>query len=485
MPTPDMTDFTRQLKARVSSARDRVADAKRDGAGSHRLLGYDVNGIQEYITANSRPIAMRGASMLITEFDAQQSKAGALFAGGGRGLFLVTEKRAKELLVELPRAYAERTVTGVLAAAAVPWGTDERAALQWLKLELQRAKDEARAPSDDLPGAKGEQCARCRMHIATTLHAFSNEREPERVCLRCDTITKQGRRSSDAADQHGLSLASLFKPGEKTGFVAAISADGNNMGRLFDALDTLEATAAMSAAVAWLFASAHEAAIAAAGVSEREYIAPISGGDDIRVFLAPRYVERYVRTLARTIEDGANSFGDLSGALRGDAVKLAKTIGVGIGVTVAGDKTSASWMLQRAHDLERSAKKRCLEGHRSAVDYAWVSTGEAYLDGASSRREGRGDRRPIPLDGVRWEAMVKHTRALAEVPASQRSVIARQRSMSDVEFANLFRYQVARSPKWQSWYADIGSDWRDARRVIDDMPDAAMLDLLRIMEGSR
>lgn len=481
MAPHDLNGFTRDLAVKLRSARDGVAAAKRQVGGSLRLVGYDVNGIQEYITANSRPIAMRGASSLISDFDLQQGDAGALFAGGGRGLFLVPEERAKWLLSELPNAFARATVTGVLAVAAVPWGSDEKATLQWLKLALQRAKDEARAPDDELPGAKQQQCSRCRMHAATENHAFKGERETERVCRRCDVITERGRKGLEKDDQHGLSLASL----SAGTYFAAISADGNNMGRLFDALDTLEATAAMSAAVAWLFEFAHKAAIAETGVSDRGYIAPISGGDDIRVFIAPEHVERYVRTLARTIEEGSNRFGNLDGALRGDAIELAREIGVGVGVAVAGNTTSASWMLQRAHDLERAAKTRCLEGHRSAVDYVWVTTGEAYLDGASSRRELTRDRRPIPLDGKAWESLVKHTRAFAEVPASQRSVVARQTSTSREEFANLFRYQVARSPKWQTWYADIGSDWRDSARVIADMPDAAMLDLLRILGGSR
>lgn len=464
------------LEAVVSKARARVEAILAKASPSSQLVGYDVNGIQEYVTANSRPIAMSGASLLITKFDEETGRRdGALFAGGGRGLLLVSEQDAARLLNELPSLYEAATVTGVLTIAAVPWDAQRaRASLQWLKLRLQSAKDTARRPYDPLPDSKGAQCRRCRAYKG--VREYSAGDEMELVCARCERVTEHGQHDNN---QRGLSLVDF----SEQGYVAAISADGNTMGSLFDSLHTLESVAVVSEAVKWLFEKAHQDALSAAQVSPEQYVAPITGGDDIRIFLGPSRVEPYVRTLSERIEKEARSFRDLGGALAPETADRLSKIGIGVGVVVAGDKMSASWMLQRAHDLERSAKKKCLNGSRSAVDFVWVSSGEAYIDGASSRREAGRDSRPLSLDGP-WGDYVHKTRKLGDVPAKQRAMVAERRLMSKEEFDNLFRYQVARSLQWQSWYKAIGSDWTDREKVIADIPDAGMLDLLRILGAS-
>lgn len=467
-----------ELAACVHEARDKVRRVL-DGCGPDAcLVGYDVNDIQGYVTANSRPVAMLGASHLIANFDeTQRKRADCLFAGGGRGMFLVSAQQAKERVASLPGEFVEATECGVLAAAAVPFTREtQRASLQWLKMRLHVAKDEAAPPSDARPQRKSEQCPRCRLRKATTLVIAGGEEE--QVCAACAKVTEAGREEARRRGTLGLSLVEL----SDRGIVAAVSADGNNMGALFDALETLEAVAAMSVAVARIFKHAHEDALHTAAVDRRKVVAPVTGGDDIRAFFGARHTADYVGALAAGIEGRAAKLGNLDGALSHEAARRAARMGVGVGVVIAADKSSATWMLQRAHDLERSAKRVCApEGYRSAVDFRWSSVGEAWIDHAPAPHH-RSDQRPVSLASDPWNKYLRKVRALGEVPSSQRAVIHERAGQGEAEFNNAFRYQVARSEAWRRWYAETDGDWRDAARVIAHAPDAGMLELLRTME---
>jgi hypothetical protein len=457
--------------------------AAREAAGSAAwLVGYHVNGIQEYVTANRRPVAMEGASALIKGFDDTQREhqRGVVFTGGGRGLFLVDSDEAARLVEELPRAYLKETVSGVLATARVPWSEVKAAdTLRWLRRKLESSKDSARRPVDDPPSCKQNQCDRCREYRAIKRREVGKGEE-EHICRRCLKITEIGREKR--GDERGQSLAEL----SSSGFIAAISADGNNLGDLFASLHTLEQTAAVSEAIGAIFQHAHEAAIKPVG--KPLHVAPVTGGDDIRVFMPPEHVEGYVSTLVREVEQGGKCISDVGETLdlNPNQRALFAELGVGIGVVVAGDKTSASWLMTLAHTLERSAKTVCRPGTkdhaRSALDFAVLTTDEAFVEGVPTRVRGDRGRRPISLEEGTWRKYVHDTRLLANVPAGQRAVLAERAAIEPEEFDNLFRYQVARSEAWQAWYAAIGSDWMNPERVINDCPDASMLEFLRFLK---
>lgn len=462
---------------------ERLRRAREAAGNSPWLVGYDVNAIQEYVTANSRPVAMYGASQLIKSFDAEQLRApGTIFAGGGRGLLMLNHADAKECVETLPGKYAERTVGGVLATAKVPWDESKSgASLRWLRLALENAKDAASRPTDVAPRGKRDQCERCRVFRAVERRHVADE-ETEFICARCAATTATGR------DEHNnrQSLVELSEDGK----IAAISADGNNLGELFDSLDTLAATAAVSEAVREVFRHAHAAALARSG--DKRHVAPITGGDDIRVFIAPSAVADYVYTLAREVERGAETLGDLDGILRADQRRRFASLGVGVGVVVAGDRTSASWLMERAHKLERSAKSLCRPEKnggrgrvRSALDFAVLTTDEAFSEGNAAAAREAGDPRPLALDEATWLPFLARVRALREVPSAQRAVLAESRNLGAEEFANLFLYQVARSRKWQAWYESIGVRWSNRDEVLKNRPDGATVEFLRVLGGAR
>jgi hypothetical protein len=461
----------------ITYARAQLADARRHAGADARLVAYDINGIQEYVTANSRPRAMRGASALITDFDARaRSLPGALFAGGGRGLLLAPAADARRLCGALVADFRQASHVGSVAAASAPYDpAAERRSLQRLRLALDDAKDAADAPADDVPPSKEAQCERCRRYRRVGTRPAGNV--TEHLCARCLATTDRGA----TEDGRGLSLVELVEVGgvARANHVAAISADGNNLGALFAALDSLESTVAVSLAVSHLFAAAHKAALGACGCGA-SYVDAVTGGDDLRVFLAPWHALPYAKRLAEEVAARADAADAALAPVLPAGARL-RGLGVGIGVLAADVKSPASRMIERAHDLELAAKAHCLRTkERSAIACAWSTTDDAF------RAAAHDPRVTAYALGPAWDDAVARARALAAVPSAQHAVLAERRTMAPDEFANLFRYQVARSDAWQGWYDAVGASWRDPAALMERAPsldDLALLRFLRDPEG--
>lgn len=446
----------------------RVKGAIRLAGEGAWLVGYDINGIQELVTASNRPIAMRGASKAIAGFD-QQVSSGALsvFAGGGRGIELApSADDARKRVDDLVRTFREATHSGVLAAEAVPFRRDLPAAsLAWLRRKLENAKDAASRPGGRLPADREGECVDCN-----ALHADADlevKGEIRRVCARCSLLIATARDAGGAS--HSLTEFARNRR------LAAISADGNNLGPFFASLGSLEETAVASEAVSDIFRAAHEEAKRRLG--SLKVLAPVTGGDDIRVFLAPEGVLTYVEALVRGVESGAAAAGDLGGVLSRAAAAAFARMGVGVGAVVAGDHYPAARLMVQAHALEVSAKTICraADGARSAFDFAILTSGEARLGPERSQA--------LSLDETSWKAALRTASALRKVPSAQRAVLAERRSLaSDEEFENLFLYQVARWKKWQAWFDACGVDWRD-RAAIRSQLRGLRVDLLDLLPG--
>lgn len=445
------------------------------------LVGYDINGIQELVTASNRPIAMRGASQAIKDFDAQCREATpmSVFAGGGRGVELApSEAAARERIQSLISSFHEKTHGGVLAADAVPYRHDAQgASLSWLGRKLESAKDAARRPGGDLPLDKDSQCADCNAFRAK--ESVASGGEDRHVCSRCILWIKTARGTGEAS-QSLLAFARNRR-------IAAISADGNNFGAFFASLTSLEEMAAASEAVASFFREAHEAALRK--IEPLQALSPVTGGDDIRVFVAPAGVLPYVEALVRGVEERASRAGELGGLLPKARAQALARIGVGVGAVVAGDHYPAARLMAYAHDMERSAKAICRTDtdkpdktlpaaeSRSAFDFTIISSGDGFVDEERPL--------PIPLDETTWARVLHNIQALRRVPTTQRAVLAERRSLpSSEEFDNIFCYQVARSPKWQDWCKDCKVDWTD-RVALREHIRNTRVDLLDLLPPER
>ena len=456
--------------------RTRVEEAIRLAGAGAWLIGYDINAIQELVTASNRPITMRGASQAIKDFDASNCKGRpmSIFAGGGRGVELAcSEAEARARVEHLKEAFSSETHGGVLAADTVPYRRDPPgASLTWLRRKLEIAKDAALKPGGKLPLNKEGQCEDCNaLHADQRLHGKEKVRL---VCSRCFLLTGKARGTGEVSQP--------LNEFASDGRIAAISADGNNFGVFFASLNSLEQMAVASEAVADMFREAHEEAVQR--IAPFRVLAPVTGGDDIRAFLAPEAVLDYVEALVRGVERRAGGAGNLGGVLTLAQAQAFSRIGVGVGAVVAGDHYPAARLMEHAHELERSAKAICgvatgarkdasSAGARSAFDFAILTSGDAQL----------GVERPSPVSmeaGV-WAPALESARALRKVPGAQRAVLAERATLPSVEeFENLFRYQIARSRNWQEWFNVCGVDWTNHTAVREHLRRVRvdLLDLL-------
>lgn len=472
-----------------ASIRERIASARARAGDNPVLLGYDANGIQALITASSRPLAMLGVSTTIAGFDdwARRSVS-AVFAGGGRGIELLPHTAATQRAHELTRKFRDDTYGGVLATAFVPLADrNERASLRWLRQRLELAKDQCPPVGEDcdersFPRSKAEQCDDCGEHRRALLPGHMNH-ERKAICRRCHAMVLAGRENARDLDEKVQSLLDLVPEGRR---VAALSLDGNNLGAVFDRLETLEATAAFSEALGQLFKASAERARDALRDRHRrnqgryrnnKLVSLATGGDDLRIFLVDTDLVNYVDAFIRALHDGADKLG-----ARGGHFAPFQSFGVGIGAVVADPHLPAKRLMDYAHTLERSAKRVCRSrpegghGARSALDFAVLTAGEASI--ADPLERNAEDGRPIHLDD-KWRELCERARRLGRVPSAQLALLRDAQSSDPAEFANLLRYQVARSTAWQQFYGE--HEWRDGNKVFEQQPRPVHLDLLHIL----
>jgi hypothetical protein len=266
----------------------------------------------------------------------------------------------------------------------------------------------------------------------------------------------------------------------ENGRIAVISADGNNLGALFDSLRGLVELAVVSEAVAAIFQRAHEEALSRIPTDQR--VPLMTGGDDVRAFLPPSAVLTYVETLVEVIESMASDHARAIGSRTStETAKLLGDLGIGIGAVIANVYYPAWRLMDHAHVLERSAKAACYaHGWRSGFDFAVVTT-EDSMTVEPDRTPAARDIRPLRPRTDEWHAALRNARALARIPSAQLGVLAAGQILGDAELGNALRYQVARSSAWQGWYTTCGIDWRNPAAVLEHRPDRGSLELARLL----
>lgn len=462
---------------------DRVTHAVAAAGADPWLIGYDANGIQELIAACGRPISMRGASEAILAFDAETRKSTlTIFAGGGRGIILArSENEAHTAVRTLVDRFREITRGGVMAACTVPLkrgGDAEAQSIRWLRHRLDIEKDAARPPGGILPDTKEIECAYCRGYRGT--QPRKRDDQVEMVCARCDAMLERGRSSGQQRGRRRGEMSRSIADIAESDRIAAISADGNNLGALFESLRSLVELAAVSEAVAAIFARAHENALACAAVDKR--VPLMTGGDDVRAFIPPSAALAYVATLVEGVESGASDYARaIRDLISSETADRLDGLGVGIGAVIANVYYPAWRLIDHAHTLERSAKTACYAlGWRSAFDFAIVTT-EDSMNVEPDRTPGTHDIRPLQPRTTEWHDALRNAEALARIPSAQLGVLADGHTLDDAELGNVLRYQVARSNAWQAWYTTCGVDWRDPVAVLERRPDRGSLELARLL----
>ena len=461
-------------EAEIHKIRNRVQGAMQGAGKEPFLYGYDVVGIQQFIGSRGRPIAMHGASQAVKDVDGQNNSFPlSVFSGGGRGIGLAQSEHEATERGNLLRSL-HRKAGGVLATAQIPFARQaERSSILWLRAQLEQAKDEASAPPGVLPPDKASQCETCALFCAEQTVQYDDQ--TRRICQFCWHALQHGRQSNAALRKSLIELSPRH-------LIAAVSGDGNHMGRFFDTLETLEQYAIASAAIQQVFAAAHATATKKLAFPS---VPMITGGDDIRIFVAVEDVVSYVTALVTAIEDNAqNAAAAIARYLPTAASEQLRSLGIGIGVLIAPDKHPASLLLEYVHLLEESAKAICQQTHeegqkpaRSAMDLELLTSRDAFVNGRPTR--SHPDCRPFRMES--WEEHHRRATALRAVPSSQVAALATASTMDDTEFRNLFRYQVARNKEWQQYFQKIQIDWRRGEDLDRNRPDPGILALYRVM----
>jgi hypothetical protein len=441
-----------EVRSKVARAREGVR-----GRGA-RLLGFEAVEIQRFVASSTRPIAMQGACEALKGFDERnEARAETIFAGGARGLMLVPAEGMDARIAELRRDFAARTEGLSLAIADVPFdATDperEAASLRWLWLAQRTAHDALPPERIDLAAFRGTACADCNARPGEVASPKPEAAPDEMVCRRCDALVKQGRKEQ-YAKMGRWTLEDVSQ--SEGGLVAVVSADGNRLGQFFRALGSLEALRAGSRLISGIFAAAHRAALDRAG--NAKHIAPVTGGDDIKVFLPPTAALEYVGALMTGVEEHGRHAGDVGGILAGDPARRLADLGIGVGLLIAPFHVPAPRLVDLAHELEDEAKRR--SAGRSAVCFT------------VQRNDGVQDERDHDTAGAeRWPELVRQARLLRDmVPPGQRAAASAAWELQDAERDNQLLWQIARSREWKAWYQACGVDWgvrKSALRLLD------------------
>lgn len=505
MPSVSILPDPEGLRRRVEQAVERLVN--RDGPLT--LIGYDANGIQQYVT-RAKPLPyMRGASQQIIDFDRRQSQENdCLFAAGGRGRLLVRGEwdgpAITRRLDALRTRFAQDTGGEVLATGAVPFDPSRpREAMAHLAARLEIVKDAAPPPRHTTLGAPTfEHCAVChRRPVAEGCFWWFGQNKNVRACTTCDAIIRRGNWSADRRHERGKTLEDLSVINR----VAVVSADGNQMGDLFRSMTSLVDSIVASQAVSDVFQGALKAALHDTGVGPEARVTPVVGGDDIRLFIGPEHVfdviERLVGHLESTVDRCARALG-----FPPEVADHFARIGIGIGCVIGPETHPASLAIAQAHALEVSAKAHGRRGgYRSAIDFIHLRSGDELIEGVHRSCHPLGISSFIGRDDE-FATARRAAAALVEVPASQRNSLIREMDRAwdadaedeerrraeqegrepvrplDPELGNLLRYQVARSPKWQAWYDALGVDWTDGDAVARSAPTHAMLEMARLLD---
>jgi hypothetical protein len=467
---------------------DRVARAVTAAGATPWLVGYDANGIQELITASGRPISMRGASEAILAFD-KEVNGGELpiFGGGGRGVVLTrsrddAERRQRALVAR----YRALTRGGVMATCAVPLargGDAEAQSIRWLRHQLELAKDAALPPAGDLPDTKDAECAYCRGYRGS--RPRRRDEQIDLVCVQCDAMLERGRGIGRQPGERVGEMSESIADIATDEWIAMISADGNNLGALFESLGSLVELAVVSEVVAASFRDAQKGALVP--IPEGKRLTLMTGGDDIRAFLRPGDLLRYVPTLVEAVESAAASHVRAAGGLLSAQVaEHLGHLGIGIGAVVAHVYYPARRLAEYAHKLEDSAKAACRKHcWRSGFDFEVVTVEDSMIDGPVRSLDPAAIR-PLPPRTAQWDAALRSAAELRRIPSAQLTVLAAAPTENTEdpdggELGNLLRYQVARSEAWRAWYKACGVDWRDRREVFARRPTRDALELARLL----
>lgn len=499
------------------------------------LVAFETPGIQRYVFKVRRPVDVFGGSLIIANFTRDDSGAsvyriladlalpeeGVVYAGGGGGLILAPVCQVGKLRGALEQSLSQETdddLQTVTAALAV-WPDD------------LSATPAPPVPGSPVPGSLAEVLrprygrTRYAATVASLLRCLSRERsgqerlgavissaEQEKRCRACgervgevpffpggaeELVCKscEARREAGGWGKRDADQAQTFEEvvGDER-YMAVLYADGANVGKAFQALESLEQHQALSSVVELAFEEAVQQVLGPLRrlrlddeTARLRFQAPIRGGDDLVLVLPARAAFAAVQALVPAIESHFNFDGNelLRSAFPKESADLRERIGnfgVGVGIVFASFHFPIQFLVEYAHDLLDSAKRRIRDGGcRSAVDFIVLRSGNPLSSSIANLRENHYERKPNGREnGLRFtrrpytfqelDTFLERASALAEyVPRSQIHAMRQEVLRGYTLSRSLWLYQHARSRQRESWAA-----YRDALGVGLDEVDTLL-----------
>lgn len=497
------------------------------------LVGFDTPGIQDYVFRVRRPVDLFGGSQLVAHFTQDDESrevsiyrhladgkvavpaSVTVFAGGGGGLLVVAASEAATVVACLERILRDvthddlRTVATVLevwpadlspAPATLPPGLKDAlgplrsvsrysATLSALTARRSRERSQKAHFGAPVPSSRhAERCAACNRKVAVKERPVGDNQE--RVCDSCDA---RGRYGSD--QKRGTNQPQMFEDMVRDlpeTPLAVLYADGANVGRAFQGLQSMAQHRALSQAVDGAMTKARDNAIAAspwlAGDAGYRWQVAISGGDDLVLVLPALAVPDVVEPLVKTFEAGFDLEGntELAQAFGGAAQELRDQIGnfgLGVGIAIADFQFPIQFLVRYARELLKSAKGRIrpCQGERSAADFLVLRSGTPLTERVTDlrrqcfRRDPNGKRPGLwltrrPLSVGEFVDLVRRTRLLRKhVPPSQVHAMRQEIYRGPELSRSLWRYQHARAKDgegWAAYRAALGRDLNDVDSLL-------------------
>lgn len=485
------------------------------------LVAFDTPGVHDFVFRVRRPVDVGGGSHLIADFTSLKPTTrrirsvhqivgslghppgSVVFAGGGRGLVVVPAHGAARLREGLEEVLRQatggdlETVTATVAAwpqdlgaAAAPTAFangGERpmsryaATVSALMGRLSRARSTRERFADTLP-PKARRCDACRRRLATV----PRPRAGEQLCVPCARRRELGGQLKKHADEartfEDLAKKDPEDPDAPTdNMIAVLYADGANVGRAFQELDSMARHRALSESVEEAFRAAYEEVRKIPGLrGEEERLlcqAPIRGGDDLVVILPARAALEASRGIVRTVEAAFDSrhhpllrdaFADAPQGLR----KRLDAFGVGIGIAFAELHFPVGFLVRYAEELLASAKARIRASGqgtgkdplRSALDFLVLTSGSPLSESIPGLRQrhyrtpprGREPgllltERPFSLPEL--DRLLDGATHLRTVASSQLFALRQELLRGHALSRSFWRYQHARAKEGDGWAA--------------------------------
>ena len=511
------------------------------------LVAFDTPGIQHYVFKVRRPVDLFGGSRLVADFTdpAKEHRvslyhrlvrekgpedegptlpeSAVIFAGGGGGLLLVAACEAEDVVKALGEILHEVTQQDLKsvaihlavwptelskAPAPVPNGLTKvlgpldqpsRYAATFNALVAERNRKRSQAAPLREPIA-GERCQACSDHEADKRRSYEDGSE-EKLCQPCDVRWRHGR-SSKTKEKQPRTFEHLVENLDNTD-LAVIYADGANVGRAFQLVQSMTQHRALSRAVDAAMQNARQKALEASPWlqgKENKHRAqyPICGGDDLVLVLPAQAVVDVVPPLIHHFEEAFDPerFPDAPQELRDQLARF----GLGVGIAVAAFHFPVQFLVDYAYELLKSAKTRIREGAqqnvRSAVDFLVLRSGTPLTTSIETLRRRHGhfpseNGHPgrllthLPLSADDFVQQVESARSLARhVPMAQLQKLRQEIRRSPALSLSLWRYQHARAKKgqgWDAWLQAQGGDlatinallWQEVPPPAEDPPSDA------------